>query len=134
MAKFALLSYVSKNQNNLGDEIQSIAVRRFLPRVDVMIDREELDTFEASEPHHIVLNGWYMHRPERWPPSSALKPLITSFHITQRERAAPFERADHLMLRGAGREYLAAHAPIGARDRNTQRLLEGAGIEAYFSG
>lgn len=131
MAKFALLGY---STNNLGDEVQSLAVRQFLPRVDAVVDREELDTFKADEPHHIVLNGWYMHRPERWPPGPFIKPLITSFHITQMERRAPFERADRAMLRGASAEFLKAHAPIGCRDRNTQRLLEGIGVEAYFSG
>ncbi len=131
MAKFALLGYTG---NNLGDEVQSIAVRRFLPRIDVTIDREELDAFAADEPHHIVMNGWYMHRPNRWPPSDKLKPLITSFHITQRERRPGYERADRVMLRGAGLEYLKAHAPIGARDRNTMRLLQEHGVESYFSG
>jgi len=131
MAKFALLGY---STNNIGDEVQSIAVRQFLPHVDAHVDREELDTFTAEQQHHIIMNGWYMHRPERWPPSEALNPLILSFHITQQERRPGLERADVQMLRGAGLEFLKAHAPIGARDLHTQRLLQSTGVDSYFSG
>jgi hypothetical protein len=134
MRKFGLLSY--RNTENLGDEIQSIAIQQFIPRVDAYVDRERLGEFSAREKHDIVLNGWFSHRPETWPPSDQLRPLITSFHLT-REITKLNKlriRPDEFLLRGAALEYLAAHAPIGARDLSTLRMLESAGVDSYFSG
>lgn len=37
--KFALLNYSTEN---IGDEVQSIAARRFLPRIDEYVDRDKL--------------------------------------------------------------------------------------------
>ncbi len=65
---FALLRY--RNTRNLGDEIQSIAARQFLPRVDGFIDRDRLvmSGRKKNANFKLILNGWYSHSPERWPP------------------------------------------------------------------
>lgn len=124
---------------NLGDDIQTIAARRFLPRVDRLLDREALDAVTgAPATIRTILNGWYMHAPQNWPPSAAIDPLITSFHMAGSVRSRwwwPLGRtAAEVMLSGAGRDYLMRHAPIGARDRSTLAALQKAGIPAYFSG
>ncbi len=79
--KFGLLSYCTAN---LGDDMQSIAARRFLPRVDCYVDREALDA--PSSPHNerlaVIMNGWFCHRPDKWPPSPHIAPLLISFHVT----------------------------------------------------
>jgi hypothetical protein len=133
--RFALLKF--DGTQNLGDEIQSIAAKRFLPRIDAWVDRERLDEFRASKPHKIILNGWFLHRPEHWPPSTSLHPLIISFHLTREivpgsniSKIAPSDT----VLKGNGLEFLKRHEPIGARDLDTLAQLRSAGIDAYFSG
>lgn len=133
MPRFALLCY--QGTDNIGDEIQSIAARRFLPSVDAYVDREKLNDFgQGDERFHIILNGWYCHNPETWPPSPKLIPLLTSMHFAPypvgRAKLVP---AKHL-LQGANAEYLKAWGPVGTRDRNSLSLLTEAGIDAYFSG
>jgi polysaccharide pyruvyl transferase len=133
--KFALLSYVGTQ--NLGDEIQSIAAQRFLPRVDAWLDRERLDEFRADAPHKIILNGWFLHRPDHWPPSPSLEPLIISFHLTR--EIVPSVNVKRIppsttVLRGEGLDFLRRHEPIGARDLGTLAELQSAGVASYFSG
>ena len=133
--KFGLLKYSTLN---LGDEIQSIAASYFLPQIDFMVDRETLDMFEGNkdEIHKIILNGWYMHNPERWPPSPSLLPLFISFHLTQGILPnSLFELTpSETLLNEENKEYLRAFSPIGARDLSTLELLERNQIESYFSG
>jgi len=133
--KFAALSYVGTR--NLGDEIQTLAALRFLPRVDAWVDRDRLDEFQGAEDHKIILNGWFLHRPQHWPPASRLRPLITSFHLTKEV----MPRHNDLMIAPSstvlgptGIAYLRDHAPIGARDLDTLETLRNAGVDAYFSG
>jgi len=133
--KFALLSYVGTQ--NLGDEIQSIAAQRFLPRVDAWLDRERLDEFHAEAAHKIILNGWFLHRPDHWPPSPSLEPLIVSFHLTREIIPSVNIRGlppSATVLRGEGLDFLRRHEPIGARDLHTLAELQSAGVASYFSG
>lgn len=131
--RFALLTYRTRN---IGDDIQSVAARQYLPQVDALVDREHLNDFAADEPVRIILNGWFTHRPENWPPARALRPLFISFHVT--DEVLPMNvsglRAARHFLTGAPLEYLRTHAPIGCRDEATARLLNAAGVPAFFSG
>ena len=43
--KYGLLTY-RKNESNIGDYIQSLAAKRFLPKVDVLVNREELNKID----------------------------------------------------------------------------------------
>ena len=45
---------------NLGNEIQSIAARRFLPKIDYYIEHEKLNLFQNQEKVKMILNGWYL--------------------------------------------------------------------------
>jgi hypothetical protein len=133
--RYAALSYVGTD--NLGDEIQTIAACRFLPRIDAWVDRERLDEFSSRTPHKIILNGWFLHRPEHWPPSGDLHPLITSFHLTREVHPGYNERMlppSATVLAPVGIEYLRRFEPIGARDLDTLERLEAVGLDAYFSG
>ncbi len=134
-AKYAALNY--PGHVNLGDEIQTIAALRFLPRVDAWIGRERLNEFTAEYPHKILLNGWFLHRPEHWPPSPSLAPLIISFHLT-REIHSGYNKLmiapSSTVLSPEGLNYLHRHAPIGARDLDTLAQLQSVGVPAYFSG
>jgi hypothetical protein len=131
--RYGLLSY---STFNLGDQIQSIAARRFLPSIDCFIDREKLDEVAASEQSvKLIMNGWYCHDATRWPPAPAIQPLIVSFHVSDIPghhfgiRAREFFRNSSKVL-----DYLRRHGPVGARDRSTEDLLKSWGVDAYFSG
>ena len=134
--RFGLLSY--PGVANLGDAIQSLAARRFLPRVDVRIVRERIaDAPEGDGPVRLIANGWFMHDPSQWPPHPALEPLLISMHFAatdfgrfQRWRARPVDR----LLAGAGADYLRAHGPVGARDAFTAEELSKRDIPNYLSG
>jgi hypothetical protein len=137
-SRYAALAYYPINHVNLGDEIQTIAALRFLPRVDSWAQRERLDEFASDQPHKIILNGWFMDCPEHWPPSASLRPLIISFHLT-REIVTEFNPrgilpASLLLHSAAGLDYLKRHEPVGARDLDTLAQLHSAGVRAYFSG
>ncbi len=59
-----LLVYTEKyNIFNIGDYIQSLAAKQFFHKIDVLIDRENLDKY-TGEKVKIILNGWFMHSPE----------------------------------------------------------------------
>ncbi len=125
--KNALLVYSHPNGNifNIGDYVQSIAARQFLPTVDYYLDRERLNEPVGDEVR-LIMNGWFMHRPENWPPSSEIKPLFVAFHLNK--------LVETEMLTKEGVQYLKAHEPIGCRDYYTVSILMDKGIDAYFSG
>jgi hypothetical protein len=80
-AKFFLMSYNATN--NIGDEIQSLAARQFLPRVDYFVDRERTNSFRAPHPAPVwgIMNGWFCHHSQNWPPSESISPFFVSMHI-----------------------------------------------------
>ncbi len=131
----ALLSYSTVN---LGDEIQSIAAQQFLPSTDSLVDRDQLNRLPngAVGEYKILLNGWHTHKPENWPPSPKLIPLITSFHITGETYSKDqyCARPSDVLLEEKNLAYFRAHAPIGTRDLWTRDLLRQKGVESYFSG
>lgn len=122
---------------NLGDEIQAIAARNLLPRVDAVLMREALEREPAEGTVRLILNGWFMHEPRHWPPHESIRPLVISIHITERRRSRRrfwTRPASTLMLSPEGRAWFNRHGPIGARDEATLRLLQRHGIAAYLSG
>lgn len=110
---------------NLGDYIQSIAVREFLPRVDQLIPRDALSDYRGPR-LALVCNGWFGPTQADWTPSKDINPLFISFHLSPRYADAA--------LSAKSQAYLKAHEPIGCRDEATVLLLREHGIEAYFSG
>ena len=59
--KYGLLYY--KDTDNIGDDIQSYASSRFLPKIDYLIDRENLETFIPNKKEYVkvIMNAWYVH-------------------------------------------------------------------------
>lgn len=110
---------------NLGDYIQSLAARQYFQTIDTFLDRESMDQYSGA-PLKAILNGWFMHEPEHWPPSPEILPHFVSFHINSVAREG--------MLRPESVSYLRRWAPIGCRDHGTVGLLKAAGVDAYFSG
>lgn len=130
--KFGLL--LNKKTENIGDDIQAYAAKRFLPQIDYIIDREELDVFalrnQVSEEVSVIMNGWYMYNKFNWPPSPAINPLLLSMHISPKDYLGIGDK----FLDGIGGDYLKEHGPVGARDISTLNLLSEKGIPAYLSG
>jgi hypothetical protein len=129
---------IDAESTNLGDEIQAIAARQFLPRVDRRLPREALDREPGgASPVMTIMNGWYMANPKAWPPHPKILPLLVSVHLTQHRASRKrfwIAPASRRMLTTAGVEWLKAHGPVGARDYATRRLLESHGIESHYSG
>ncbi|MFB9057613.1 polysaccharide pyruvyl transferase family protein [Mariniflexile ostreae] len=124
--KYGLLKYdENKRFFNVGDNIQSLAAKQFLPQTDVLLNREKLAEYKG-EKTKLIMNGWFTHNIHNWVPSDAIDPLFVSFHMNN--TAAPF------MLSEKGIAYLKKHAPIGCRDKFTADTLNAKGIDAYFTG
>lgn len=121
---------------NVGDDIQTLAARRFIPRVDHYIDRDRLDLVKNIKTEHdkklkIIMNGWYLGGYQHWPPENvALAPLMTSIHLNPLEGDGAvidsFKSSESI-------EFLKKFSPIGARDKTTLKILKDSGIDSYFS-
>lgn len=109
---------------NIGDYVQTIAARVFAGKDAVFLEREELDSY-AGEPVKVAMNAWFMHHPDRFPPSPAIHPLFVSFHL----RPAVYDR----FFTPESIAYLRTYAPIGCRDLATVKAMTQHGIPAVFT-
>lgn len=117
--------------------MQSVAALQFLPKVDRHIDREMLndETLPSDANIKIILNGWFCHRPDRWPPADCIAPLLVSLHVTNNPEPGSGVRAREEFARmPTVLSYLRANGPIGARDLSTLEWLELHDVPAYYSG
>jgi hypothetical protein len=110
---------VCATSGNVGDDIQSIAAAARLPKVDLYVDREKLDTVAGPSPVCLIMNAWFMHS-NRWPPSRFLRPIFVGFHVAPKSRDLIASHAP----------YLKRYEPIGTRDRGTAEFLSSLGIKA----
>ncbi|WP_298366199.1 polysaccharide pyruvyl transferase family protein [uncultured Lutibacter sp.] len=123
---YGLLKYEeNKKFFNVGDNIQSLAAKQFIPKVDKYLSREKLANYKGDK-IKLIMNGWFTHNIHDWIPSDDIIPLFVSFHMNN--TAAPH------MLTKEGVNYLKKHEPIGCRDQFTVEILQEKGIEAYFTG
>lgn len=123
--QYKLLSIENKAVINIGDYVQALASAQFLPQVDGFVNRENLSGY-CGEECKVIMNGWYMHDPTKWPPNNQVKPLFVALHINK--------LASEKMLDAKGVDYFRKFEPIGCRDYHTLELLQKHGINAYFSG
>ncbi len=121
--KYGALKFTS---TNIGDEIQSIAAQRFLPQIDYYIFREQLRKFNADEKVKLIMNSWYMWRPQNFPPSECIEPLLISMFFNPDCRGK--------ILTKETITFFKKYGPVGCRDLSTQKWLEDNSIQAYFSG
>ncbi len=126
--KFGLI--VFKNTDNIGDDVQSYAASRFLPSIDYIIDREQVDSFESDNKEIVncIMNAWWLSKRSSFPPSPFINPLPVSMHFRNTEFNGP------TYLKGLGMRWLKEHEPIGLRDDLVKKYLDEAGVENYFSG
>ncbi len=136
---FGLLRY--DNSFNLGDEIQSIAAKQFLPHVDVLIDRDSGNMNDESKGAcHVIYNAWTDGHYFKCPLSPMIKPFFLSLHIneTNDTETQAYKHLDKYRVPFAP---LVSHAnfwknytPIGCRDTHTFEMFQNNGIDSFFSG
>lgn len=117
---FQIEGYV---RNNIGDTLQGLAAKAFLPDSAEPVDRECLSELDDKTPAILVANGWYMHRWDKFPPPEAVKPIYTSVHIARTQMLAEKKILEHFKQ----------NAPIGCRDQKSLLYFLGWGIPAYYS-
>lgn len=111
-------------RNNIGDVLQGMVAKPFLPLDAMAADREAMAEIDVTQPGFLLANGWYMHNFTKFPPPENITPLYISVHI-----------ANSQMLSNENvREHFKKHSPIGCRDKKTLKLFLGWGIPAYYSG
>ncbi len=125
--EYGLMSY--GYTTNLGNEIQSIAARRFLPKIDYYIDHEKLNLFNNPDKVKMIMNGWYLDCLKSWPPTDSIEPLLISMHFN-----TSFNETKDVISTKESKEYFDSYGPVGCRDYATLDLLESLDIDAYYSG
>ncbi|WP_438478754.1 polysaccharide pyruvyl transferase family protein [Streptococcus pluranimalium] len=124
--KYALFRY---STDNIGDEIQSLAAKRFLPKVDYYLNRDYLNYFipETHDDIKLIMNSWYTHHSENFPVvQPTVKPLLTSMYFADHTKSA-FSSADNVA-------FFNEFGPVGARSTDTVSFMESIGVDTYFSG
>ena len=110
---------------NIGDNIQSLAIRGLFNRLGIPdsniigINRDDLPNYKG-EPVMLMMNGCFY--PHCFPLPPAITPMFFGFNTD----SVPMVRKHRAML--------LQHQPIGCRDEATMRILRKEGIEAYVSG
>jgi len=110
-------------RGNLGDTLQGMAAKAFLPENAIVVDRENLSNIDAKEDGVFIANGWYMHNWNNFPPPQNIYPIYASVHIAD----------SAMLLEKRIREHFKKYAPIGCRDKKTLHLFLGWGVPAYYS-
>jgi lipopolysaccharide biosynthesis glycosyltransferase len=80
-----------------------------------------------STPIYCIMNGWFMHKFKgryQFPFPTWLHPFLVSMHFTSPDILQSQEAC----------KYLIKHGPVGCRDTDTMKMLQGHNIPAYFSG
>ena len=120
--KYGLFHY---NTENIGDEIQSIAARRFLPQIDYYFDRDDIDATVVGndEKVKLIMNGWYTHKPELWPPKTkSIEPLLISMFVEQTEGI------------NYSAEAFSSPESVKFLKKSSRDFFNSIGVESYFSG
>ena len=122
---------VFKKTENIGDDIQSYAAIKLLPKVDYFVEREHMDLFmpKQQELVKVLMNGWFLHNKSTFFPSPYIDPIFISTHLSSYDTFGITN--EHIKI---NKEYFKNYQPIGCRDLHTQKVLEKYGIENYFSG
>lgn len=131
--KYGLLYY--KDTDNIGDDIQTYAQERFLPRIDYLVDRENLELFipNRKEKVKLIMNAWYVHDIFNFNISPYIEPLYISMFL----KKVPYKGGITV-----GTDYLNNNllesfkkcGPVGTRDNHTKKILDKLEIPNYFSG
>ncbi len=109
--------------NNLGDEMQSLAVLAHVDRVRTFIDRDHLADFHDENKTACVFNSFFMLGDDFRLPAPAIKPLWYGFRPGR-----------HELFEKEWLAYMKQQPPIGCRDLYSLQELTKIGVDAYWSG
>lgn len=131
--KYGLLYY--KDTDNIGDDIQTYAASRFLPKVDYLIDRENIEGFVPEKKEYVktIMNAWYIHDKFNFNISPYICPLTISMFF----KNFPYEKGITVgtdYINENVKDTLRKYGPVGARDIHTKKMMEDLNIDTYFSG
>ena len=73
--------------HNLGDDLQTLAAGRLLPRIDTVLDGERLDEAPGEPGEDIItlMGGHAMRRKYHWPPHPSLRPVCLGLHLSRED-------------------------------------------------
>lgn len=116
--------YNNRDYFNIGDYIQSLAAIRYLPRLDLTIDRDSIATFRSDNKDIVKLigNSWYCLKEKSHMLHNNIDFLPVSVHVNN-----PSENIQKVLASWA------KFGPIGCRDIQTKELINYLGYDAYFS-
>lgn len=131
--KYGLLFF--KETNNIGDDIQTYAASRFLPKIDYMIDREHIEEFVPKKREYVstIMNAWYVHDIYNFNFSPYINPLYISMFF----KKIPYTDGITIgvdYLTDNIKDSLKKYGPIGCRDAHTKKIMDEIGVKSYFSG
>jgi Polysaccharide pyruvyl transferase len=118
--QFGAFSYAYST--NVGDEIQTLSAVQFLPKVDILVDRDRLNRYSKNSEIFVIFNGWFNN--PSWPPPDSISPLFVAFYANHPE----------LLVNKKFADYFRRFEPIGCRSIETAEAFRRIGIDAYFSG
>ena len=120
--------------DNLGDDLVSLAAMQRLPRVDMALDADALDTplpgLQDDDRVVLLSPGLFLRSSAHWPPEKHIVPVCVGVHISEEDAwGLPVSTLD-----GAGLVALTACAPIAARDVRTAKRLTKLNIPHTLTG
>ncbi len=128
--KYGIILY--KDSVNLGDDIQTYAAYKLLPKVDYIIDREKISYFvpETKEKVKVIMNGWFNYDKTQFLISPYIDPLFVSLHLTAIGNICEgYDFLDNYAKK------ILSNYRIGCRDKHTLEQLKSMGYKnIYFSG
>ena len=126
--KYAVIMYI--HTDNIGDDIQTYAALKYLPKVDYIIDREEINSFNSEHKVKGILNGWFLYNNINWPPAKGLDLLPISLHIATNFYKNEYEKT---LFEYRTKKYFKNFTSVGCRDVNTSNYLSQLSINNYVS-
>lgn len=126
--KYAVIMYI--DSDNIGDDIQTYATLKYLPKIDYIIDRESINEFICDNNVKAILNGWFLYNNTNWPPSNNIDVLPISMHITTSYFKNEYER---ILFEYRTKKYFNMFSNVGCRDIGTSDYLSKLGINSYTS-
>lgn len=130
MKKYGII--VFNKTKNIGDDIQSYAALKRLPKVDYFIERERLNEFISTDKSTVktIMNGWFLHNRISFPPSKYIDPLYVSCHFSSLNDGFGITTE---YIEDYVSDYMKIYQPIGCRDKSTEKMLKESNINSYLS-
>ncbi len=120
--------YLKNHLYNIGDNIQSIAIRSLYKNMGIQddqiveINKYSLNDYEGPYLLLPMSNFCALDTPGMFPLSQKIIPVYISFHLANKEVPECYVA------------HFKKYEPIGCRDRYTLENMRAHGIEAYLSG